>query len=233
MTTSSEYDVTGKIRVSRMDDVRNEVRDIFRRVYPDASFDSVATAFTDFERMFQGTMPGFVGCDTVYHDMQHSLDVTLAMTRLLGGHEKHENPRAQLGHRLMSVGVVAALFHDAGYIRRDDDDTSHTNGAHFTKSHISRGAEFLSDYMPGIGLGEYVDVAIETVHFTGYERASNTLGLDEPKTRVLGKLLGTADLVAQMTLNLYIPSSTQTGGTDLDDGAIDGGHPCGWRAVAR
>ncbi|MFK8017610.1 MAG: HD domain-containing protein, partial [Gammaproteobacteria bacterium] len=204
VSTSSEYDVTGKIRVSRMDDVRNEVRDIFRRVYPDASFDPVATAFTDFEHLFNGTMQGFVGCDTVYHDMQHSLDVTLAMARLLGGHEKHENPRAQLGHRLMTVGVVAALFHDAGYIRRDNDDGSHTNGAHFTKSHISRGATFLSDYMPRIGLAEFVDVAIEAVHFTGYERSIDTLGLDAPKTRVLGKLLGTADLVAQMSDRCYL-----------------------------
>lgn len=202
MSTSSEYDVTGRIRVSRMHDVRNEVRDIFRRVYPDTSFDPVEQAFTDFESLFNGTMPGYAGCDTVYHDMQHSLDVTLAMCRLLGGHEKHERQSDQLGPRLMTVGVVAALFHDAGYIRRDGD--ADLNGAHYTKSHISRGAEFLTSYMPQIGLGEYVDIAIETVHFTGYERPLKTLGLNSPQTRTLGKLLGTADLVAQMSDRCYL-----------------------------
>jgi hypothetical protein len=204
VSNSSEYDVTGKIRVSNVDDVRDEVRNIFVQVYPDASFDAVHTAFTDFERMFCGSMPGFHGCDTVYHDMQHSLDVTLAMGRLLGGHDKQESALEQLGPRLMSVGIVAALFHDSGYIRRDSDEDNHENGAQYTKSHISRGAQFLGDYMPGIGLGEYVDMAIEVIHFTGYEREIDTLGLDDPKTRVMGKLLGTADLVAQMSDRCYL-----------------------------
>ncbi len=201
---SSEYDVTGKIRVSQMDDVRNEACDIFRRVYPDLTFEPVAQAFTDFERLFTGKMDGYAECDTVYHDMQHSLDVTLAMCRLMGGHEKRHSPRDQLGPRLMIVGAVAALFHDAGYIRRESDEDQHINGAQYTKSHISRGAEFLSKYMPSIGLGEFVRTAIEAVHFTGYERPLDTLAVDEPKTRVLGKLLGTADLVAQMSDRCYL-----------------------------
>jgi hypothetical protein len=187
-----------------MDEVRDEVRRIFAHIYPDAPFDAVHTAFTDFERMFSGTMPGYLGCDTVYHDMQHSLDVTLAMSRLLGGYEKAESPRKRLGHRLMSVGIVAALFHDAGYIRRDDDEEEHLNGAQYTKSHIARGARFLSAYMPRIGLGEYVEMAIETVHFTGYERDMDTLGVDDARIRVMGKLLGTADLAAQMSDRCYL-----------------------------
>lgn len=203
-STSSEYDVTGKIRVSQMNDVRNEVCDIFRRVYPDVSFEPVNQAFTDFERLFEGSMPGYVGCDTVYHDMQHSLDVTLAMCRLMGGHEKHERVDSRLGPRLMIVGAVAALFHDAGYIRREADQDEGVNGAYYTKSHISRGAQFLADYMPQIGLDEYIDIAIEAMHFTGYERPLDSLGLGAPKTRILGKLLGTADLVAQMSDRCYL-----------------------------
>ncbi len=185
-----------------MHDVRNEVRDIFRQVYPATNFEPVERAFTDFERLFNGTMPGYAGCDTVYHDMQHSLDVTLAMCRLLGGHERHERGADQLGPKLMTVGVIAALFHDAGYIRRESDPD--LNGAHYTKSHISRGAEFLSAYMPEIGLAEYIDIAIEAVHFTGYERPLDSLAVDAPHTRTLGKLLGTADLVAQMSDRCYL-----------------------------
>ncbi|MEM6638610.1 MAG: HD domain-containing protein [Pseudomonadota bacterium] len=202
MNTSSEYDVTGRIRVSRMDDVRNEVCDIFRQLYPETSFKPVEQAFTDFQRLFDGSMPGYAGCDTVYHDMQHSLDVTLAMCRLLGGHERHEPAAKQLGPRLMTVGTVVSLFHDAGYIRRDVE--ANVNGAHYTKSHVSRGAEFLRNYMPQIGLGEFVDLAIEVVHFTGYERPLESLAVNSPKAQTLGKLLGTADLVAQMSDRCYL-----------------------------
>ena len=211
-----------------MHDVRNEVRDIFRRVYPTTDFKPVEQAFTDFERLFNGSMPGYAGCDTVYHDMQHSLDVTLAMCRLLGGHERHERASDQLGPKLMTVGAVAALFHDAGYIRRDAERDK--NGAHYTKSHISRGADFLRQYMPGIGLAEFTEIAIEAMHFTGYERPLDSLAVDAPKTRTLGRLLGTADLVAQMSDRCYLekcrdrlfPEFVLGGLAVADDGSGEG-----------
>jgi hypothetical protein len=203
VSSSSEYDVTGTVVVSKPDAVRDEVRRIFECVCPDASFDALSQAFEVFERLFQGGLPGFAGCDTVYHDMQHSLDVTLAMSRLLGGYEKSREDHPRLGSDLVSVGIVAALFHDAGYIQRDDDD-NHVNGAQYTKQHISRGATFLGEFMPQFGLGEYLEVAIEAVHFTGYERPLASLGTNAPKTRVLGTLLGTADLVAQMSDRCYL-----------------------------
>ena len=211
-----------------MHDVRNEVRDIFRRVYPATDFKPVEQAFTDFERLFNGSMPGYAGCDTVYHDMQHSLDVTLAMCRLLGGHERHERAADQLGPKLMTVGTVAALYHDAGYIRRDAERDK--NGAHYTKSHISRGADFLRQYMPSIGLAEFTDIAIEAMHFTGYERPLDSLAIDAPKTRTLGRLLGTADLVAQMSDRCYLekcrdrlfPEFVLGGLAVADDGSGEG-----------
>ncbi len=80
-TRRSDYDVTNTVRVSSVADVRDAVRELFYGAWPLASFDPVARAFFDFEELFAGRMPGYFGVDTVYHDQQHTLDVTLAMAR--------------------------------------------------------------------------------------------------------------------------------------------------------
>jgi len=110
------------------------------------SVERIAAAFGDFERLFNGQFPGYLGCDTVYHDLQHSLDDTLAMARLLAGYDKSHAPDQRLGADRAVMGIVVALFHDAGYIRQTDD-TQHRNGAEFTRTHVSRSANFLARYL--------------------------------------------------------------------------------------
>ena len=56
--------------------------------FPGASFDKLWLAFYDFERLFTGRLPGYRGCDTTYHDVQHTLDMTLALARLVVGYER-------------------------------------------------------------------------------------------------------------------------------------------------
>jgi hypothetical protein len=107
--------------------------------WPHYPFDRVETAFRDFERLFNGQFPGYYGCDTVYHDLQHSLDGTLAVARLIVSYDRTHLADERLGPERAIVGVVTALFHDAGYIRQTDDQT-HRNGAEFTLSHVSRSA---------------------------------------------------------------------------------------------
>jgi hypothetical protein len=199
----SDYDVTNTVQVSSPTSVRNAVEELFRQTWPGASFDRVAQAFADFERLFTGQFPGYFGCDTVYHDMQHSLDDTLAMARLLAGYDRLHVPEQRLGADRASLGLVVALFHDAGYIRQTDD-TQHRNGAEFTRTHVSRGAHFLQRYMPTIGLAHWVPVATQIIHFTGYEVPFADIRLDDARDRKVGHLLGTADMMAQMSDRCYL-----------------------------
>jgi hypothetical protein len=183
--------------------VRGAVEELFRQTWPGASLDRLSQAFGDFERLFTGQFPGYYGCDTVYHDMQHSLDDTLAMARLLAGYDRTHTPDQRLGADRALLGIVVALFHDAGYIRQIDD-TRHRNGAEFTRTHVSRGAQFLSRYMPSIGLANWVPVATQIIHFTGYEVPFAEIRLDDPLDRRVGHLVGTADMMAQMSDRCYL-----------------------------
>ena len=73
------------------------------------------------------------------------LAASCALVGLLAGYDKSHAPDQRLGAERAMMGIVVALFHDAGYIRQSDD-TLHRNGAEFTRTHVMRGATFLSRY---------------------------------------------------------------------------------------
>lgn len=200
----SDFDVTNTIRVSSPVHVRQAVTALFEEQFPAASLDSVWMAFLDFERLFTGKDPDYHAVDTSYHDIQHSLDVTLALARLIVGHERSVGEADRLGAERSKFAVVAALFHDAGYLRHRERDRGAVNGAVFTTTHVTRGGQYLEDYLPRIGLGDFAAVASRVLHFTGYEIPLGEIELEDPRDTKVGHLLGTADLLVQMADRCYL-----------------------------
>jgi len=197
------YDVTNTVKVSSMPAVRDAVAALFTKSWPGTAFDALWLAFHDFDRLFCGSYNDYTGCDTVYHDIQHSLDMTLAMARLLAGYELGCDADGRLGDDRVVMGLVVALFHDAGYIRRDHEH-EFANGAELTSCHVTRRAEFLRTYLPFLGMEKQAGTASPVVHFTGYEIDPGEIEFDDPKDRIVGQLLGTADLIAQMADRCYL-----------------------------
>ena len=200
----SDYDVTNSVRVSSTRHVCTAVQQLFQNQFPSSSFDPLWIAFHDFERLYLGSNPDYYAVDTSYHDIQHSLDMTLALARLIVGHERTVEARDRLGAERAQFAIVAALFHDAGYIRHKERDRDAVNGAVFTATHVSRSGAYLEQYLPTIGLGAFARVASRVVHFTGYEVPLDEIELDDPRDTAAGHLLGTADLIAQMADRCYL-----------------------------
>jgi hypothetical protein len=199
----SDHDITNMVRVSSPREVLRAVEQLLTATWPQIELGPIERAFGDFETLFAGRTPGYAGVDTVYHDRQHTLDVTLAMARLVAGYERQVEPHRQLTAERAELGVILALFHDVGYLRRNSDREQH-NGAEFTRNHVSRGAEFLRGYLPQIGLPHWAEVASEVIHFTGYERAFDQIITSDERDTKLGHLLGTADLIAQLADRCYL-----------------------------
>ncbi len=200
----NDYDVTNTVQVSDPVSVRNAVHKLYAETFPGMSFDKLWLAFYDFERLFTGRYPGYNGCDTTYHDMQHTLDMTLALARLVSGYERSVEPRDRLGAARAQMAIITSLFHDSGYIRHETRDKDFTNGAEFTLYHVSRSADFLRRYLPELGLARDVGVASMIVHFTGYELDLDNIELDDPRDIICGHLIGTADMIAQMADRCYL-----------------------------
>jgi hypothetical protein len=136
--------------------------------------------------------------------MQHTLDMTLALARLVAGYERSAEPPDKLGSARAQMAIITSLFHDSGYIRHKERDKEFTNGAEFTLYHVSRSADFLRRYLPELGLMRDVAVSSMIVHFTGYELDLDDIELDDPRDIICGHLIGTADLIAQMADRCYL-----------------------------
>jgi hypothetical protein len=199
----NEFDVTNQVNTTDADAVSNEVRRIYQELYPDPNPDVLNQAFSDFTRLYKGKYPAYVSCDTSYHDTQHVLDVTLAMARLMDGYERAPHGTEPFGERLFRLGIITALFHDCGYIRHKKD-TRHHNGAEYTLRHVTRGSMFLKEYLPKVGMPDLAGVAAQLVHFTGYEIPVQQIKVPSLIFRLLGNLLGSADIVAQMADRCYL-----------------------------
>jgi hypothetical protein len=204
-TRRSDFDVTNSVQVSSPQAVLAAIAALFRPTWPEVEFEPLERAFAHFERLFAGEVSGFHGVDTVYHDRQHTLDITLALARLLVGYERQQEAPQRLGATRATVGVLTGLFHDVGYLRRTDDHGSR-NGAEFTRTHVSRGARFLEEYLPELGLAAWVPVTTEIIHFTGYEVpfARIEQRVSDPRDIMVGHLLGTADMIAQIADRCYL-----------------------------
>ena len=201
----NDYDVTDSVRTTDPGAVSAAVLRIHRDLFDAAPAGRLARAFRDATALYQGRHPDYFGCDTGYHDLQHVLDVTLAMARLLHGYQRgHAAGEEPLSPAVFLVGILAALFHDFGYLRRRNDHT-HRHGAEYTLTHVSRGAAYLRGYALELGLKErYARAAAILVHYTGYERPPESIRIDDTLLRRVGQMLGTADIIAQMSDRCYL-----------------------------
>jgi hypothetical protein len=201
----NDHDVTNSVRTTDPAAVSAEVIRIYRRWYEKSPATELERAFRDTAALYRGEHPEYRACDTGYHDIQHILDVTLAMARLMDGYQRtrrdHEEP---LTREIFVVGTLSALFHDFGYLRRRND-RKHRYGAEYTLTHVSRGAAFLRRYVRSLGMEQkYARAAAMLVHYTGYERPVETIRISDPLLRRVGQMLGTADIIAQMSDRCYL-----------------------------
>src|SRR5262245_59290421 len=110
----NQNDVSNRINVEDAIQVRDSVAGIFAARYHGVQLASLERAFNDVHALFEGRYPGYLPCDTLYHDVRHTLDMTLAMARLIDGHDRARPGIERLGPRRAILGVVIALLHDSG-----------------------------------------------------------------------------------------------------------------------
>jgi len=198
---SARYDVTNQIDTTDPVSVSFQVAQIYERLYRREFPSAALRVFADVGRLYGGDFPGYHACETKYHDLQHILEVTLAMVRLMDGCAQSTSPLV-LNEHLFMLGAVSAMFHDIGYLRQIGD-TEKSHGAEYTRTHVGRGSEFIARYLPTVGLEALAGPASRIVHFTGYEIPVSSIKI-EPQYRMIGNLLGSADILAQMADRCYL-----------------------------
>jgi hypothetical protein len=157
-------------------------------------------AFDNVVDIFQGNHPLYRACNTYYHDLRHTTDAFLAVARLLHGAVLNSE---ELSESDITTALVAALFHDAGYIQ-ERGDTEGT-GAKFSSEHVQRSTEFLERHSAECGLSEKQrGEGRVMILCTDVSQDIKNISFPSPKVEFLGRLLNAADILGQMSDRTYL-----------------------------
>lgn len=159
-------------------------------------------AFADTQRLFAGEYPGHLACDMPYHDLRHSLDTALATARLLDGYQATHAGGAALSGDHALLGVVLALFHDSGLIRKDSEGA--LIGPLLMPGHEVRSVELAESWLGAHAPAGYAPLAL-LIDATKLLADLGELFAGRPGPIVaLGQILGTADLLSQLADRCYL-----------------------------
>lgn len=180
--------------------VLEEVHRTLDGIVEESDLDRLDEVFSEIRRLFAGRYPGYSRCNTRYHDLEHTTDTLLAMARLV--HGAFEAGRA-IDRRTVLLGLVGTLLHDTGYIQTDDD--SKGTGAKYTAGHIFRSINFSRAYLlaRGYSRGDYT-VCRNALLCTGIDNRIAKIPFRTRDEALIGKMLGTADLLGQMASHRYL-----------------------------
>jgi hypothetical protein len=182
--------------------VESEVLEAYRELFTGATPDLVARAFRWTQEAFAGRHRDYLPIDAVYHDLEHTLQGTLCMVRLLRCRQEAAG-RPALTQRMFELGLVAILLHDTGYLKKRGD-TSGT-GAKYTLTHVARSVHFAEELLSehGFGIDEVRSVQ-NMIRCTGVHVDLGRIPFQSEVEKVVGYALGTADLLGQMSAPDYI-----------------------------
>ncbi len=180
--------------------VLEEVEFILSRISTDIDPAPLAAAFHMIVDLFNGQYPGYRACNTEFHDIHHTNHVFLAMARLIHGAivDGENIPPSQT-----ILGLMAAMFHDSGYIQEITDMTG--TGAKYTVNHVKRSMDLFANFGEQTGLSGHDISAVQSIILcTNLSVDMDTIKFPNASVRLLGQLMGAADVLAQMADRIYI-----------------------------
>lgn len=177
--------------------VANVVFEIEQSLFPNASRDFSLGMFEQIERMFNGQYDNYQSMDTVYHNLEHTLQATLCWARVFHNYVKATADR-DFSHRFFRIGLVAILMHDIGYLKEKTDEQG--TGAKFTFVHERRSCEMAQVFLADKGW-EFEDIfAVQhLISCTGPRAMIDAIPFRNRVEKILGQMVCTADYLGQMS----------------------------------
>lgn len=168
----------------------------------EVSFSLIERAVADLAAMFNGDWHGYQAIDMEYHDLDHTLQVTVCMANMLHGRGMTTD-KPVLAMRDRDLAILAALLHDTGFLKEVGDDSG--TGAKYTFVHEKRSCAFARKYLPGLGITpmEIEDIC-SAVMCTGPSNHIANASFLREEARQIALFLVTSDYLAQMSSADYL-----------------------------
>ncbi len=177
-----------------------EVARLFSLSYGAEPAGALEQACSETQRLFAGQFPGYRACSSEYHDLRHTMSVVLAVSRLADGYNLKRSPLPQ---ELALDLLRSAFLHDSGYIQ-ESWETEGT-GAKYLSRHEQRSIAFLQRHHRAFGIpGEALERLARLIRCTDLREDFSRIPFAGPEERDAGAILGTADLIGQMSDRDYL-----------------------------
>nr|HID59871.1 hypothetical protein [Desulfobacterales bacterium] len=182
------------------------VRDIAKESYNRREIARIEHTFRDVCALFEGKMAGYQGCDTLYHDIEHTLQVLPPYAQIIDGWNK-AGQRPYIPFSYFELGVIAALLHDTGYMKKEGDTEG--TGAKYTFRHEELSVDFCNKYLSKRGFKESEIASVANIiRCTGVMVRVETIPFTCKEERIVGYAVGVADLLGQMSAENYVQKLT-------------------------
>lgn len=183
-------------------EVQAEVQSAYQVMFPSGNQAFVPMIFQWASDCFSGKFRDYQAIDAHYHDLEHTLQGTLCMARLLRRrHEAGANP--VVTQRLFELGMIAILMHDTGYLKKRNDVEG--TGAKYTLTHVERSIHFAGELLGGHNFYPADIHAVQNmIRCTGINVKLDMIPFQNPTEQIVGYALGTSDLLGQMAATDYV-----------------------------
>ena len=182
--------------------VQQEVQSIYQTLFPSGSAVFIPEIFGWAHDCFTGKYHDYQPIDARYHDLEHTLQGTLCMARLLRGwHFAKTQP--VLTQRMFELGLLAILMHDTGYLKKRGDNDG--TGAKYTLIHVDRSRHFAGELMAEKNFPAPEIKSVQAmISCTGLNVDLSSIPFQSEVEQRTGFALGSADLLGQMAAGDYI-----------------------------
>ncbi|MBW2052477.1 MAG: hypothetical protein JRG97_01605 [Deltaproteobacteria bacterium] len=191
------------VNMESPEEVLKEGLYILKLFSPDYNTEPITLAYNKTVSLYKGRWPEYQSCNTEFHDLRHMTDTFLAMTRLIHGAMVDGEELKELNESRINLALIATMLHDTGYIQQYNEQEG--TGAKFTAHHVQRGITFLERHASEYGLSpEEISDGRAMILCTDLAVDISTIEFSSREMELLGKMLGTTDLLAQMADRTYL-----------------------------
>lgn len=168
----------------------------FLDVFPGQSTDFIPELLTHVEALFAGKKGNYLPLDTKYHDLEHTLQATACLTHLLTNYQRSQ-VEPPLTPFEFELALTAIVLHDTGYLKETKDHVG--TGAKYTHIHEFRSCQHAQEWLKTRDWApEHAQAIKHLILSTGPKSKLDTIAFQNPKERLLGFCVCTADFISQM-----------------------------------
>lgn len=189
------------VDTKNFDAVAAFARKTFSTHFPGHSLVFIDRVLADIHALFTGRHPDYGPIDLRYHDLEHTLQATVCLVRLLEGCIQSDD-RPQLTARQFELAIAGVLLHDSGYLKLRSDTAG--TGAKYTFCHVLRSCAFAASYLPAAGASAAeVSGVLGAINCTGPTKEISRLHFRDSVEKFIGCAIATADYLGQMAASDY------------------------------